>query len=62
MFVLVNLFNRAVECGAQTVDGIASTLCKTNACCATFGVGSVDSHAFLVAFVGFGQDGTFVLC
>jgi hypothetical protein len=35
---------------------------KTNACCATLGVGSVDSHTFLVGFVGFGQAGLFVLC
>jgi hypothetical protein len=35
---------------------------KTNACCATLGVGSVDSHMFLVGFVGFGQAGLFVLC
>ena len=35
---------------------------KTNVCGATLGVGSVDSHMFLVAFVGFGHDGTFVLC
>ena len=26
------------------------------------GVDSVDSHTFLVAFVGFGQAGPFVLC
>ena len=58
MLVLVDLFNRPVECGAQTVGGIASTLGKTNACCATLGVGSVDS----VAFVSFGQAGPFVLC
>ncbi len=54
MLVLVNLFNRAVECRAQTVDGTASTLGKTNACCASLDVGSVDSHTFLVGFVGFG--------
>ena len=57
MFVLVDLFNRPVECGSQAVDGIASTLVKTNACCATLGVGSV-----LVAFVGFGQAGPLILC
>ena len=62
MLVLVNLFNRAVECRAQTVGSIASTLGKTNAWCATLGVGSVDSHTFLVGFVGFGQAGSFVLC
>ncbi len=62
MFVLVDLFKRLVECRAQTVGGIASTLGKTNACYATLGVGSVDSHTFLVAFVGFGQAGPFVLC
>ena len=62
MLVLVDLFNRPVECGAQTVGGIASTLGKTTVCRATLGVGSVDNHTFLVAFVGFGHDGTFVLC
>jgi hypothetical protein len=62
MLVLVDLFNCPVECGAQTVGGIASTLGKTNAGCATLGLGSVDSHTFLVAFVGFGQAGPFVLC
>ncbi len=30
MLVLVDLFNCPVECGAQTVGGIASTLGKTN--------------------------------
>jgi len=62
MLVLVNLFNRAVECRAQTVGGIASPLGKTNACCAMLGVGSVDSHTFLVGFAGLGQAGSFVLC
>jgi len=62
MLVLVNHFNCVVGCRAQTVGGIASTLGKTNACCATLGVGSIDSHTFLVAFVGFGQAGPFVLC
>ena len=62
MIVLVDLFNGAVERGAQTVGCIASTLGKTNACCATLGVGSVDSHTFLVGVVGFGQAGSFVLC
>ncbi len=62
MLVLVDLFNRLVECGAQTVGRIASTLGKTNACCATLDVGSVDCHTFLVAVVGFGQAGLFVLC
>ena len=62
MLVLVDLFNRPVECGAQTVDGIVSTLGKSNVCRATLGVGSVDSHTFLVAFAGFGHDGTFVRC
>jgi hypothetical protein len=62
MLVLVNLFNCAVECRAQTVGSIASLLDKTNACCSTLGVGSVDSHTFLVGFVGFGQAGLFVLC
>jgi hypothetical protein len=62
MLVFVNLFNRAVECRAQTVGGIASTLGKTNACCATLGVGSIDSHTFPVAFVGFGQASPLILC
>jgi hypothetical protein len=64
MLVLVDLFNPPVpvECGAQTVGRIAATLGKTNACCATLGVGSVDRHTFLVAFVGFGQAGPFILC
>jgi hypothetical protein len=62
MLVLVDLFNRPVKCGAQTVGGIAATLGKTNACCATFGVGSVESHTFLVAVIGFCQAGQFVLC
>ena len=62
MLVLVDLFNCPVECGAQTVGGIAATLGKTNACCAAFGVGIVDSHTFLVAVGGFGQAGPFVLC
>ncbi len=62
MLVLVNLFNRLVECGAQTVGPIAAMLGNTNAFCATLGVGSVDCHKFLVAVVGFGQAGLFVLC
>ncbi len=62
MLVLVNLFNRAVESRAQTVGSIAATLGKTNASCATLGVGSVDSHTFFVSFVGFGQAGSFILC
>jgi hypothetical protein len=62
MLVLVNLFNCEVECRAQTVGSIVSSLGKTNACCATLGVGSVDSHTLLVGFVGFGQAGSFVLC
>ncbi len=62
MLVLVDLFNRPVECGAQTVGRIVATLGNTNACCATLGVGSVDCHKFLVAVVGFGQAGSFVLC
>ncbi len=61
MLVLVDLFNRPGECGAQTVGRIAARLSKTNACCATLGVGSVDCHTFLVAVVGFGQAGPFVL-
>ncbi len=62
MLVLVDLFNHPVECGAQTVGRIAATLGKTNACCATLDVGSVDCHTFLVAVVGFSQAGPFVLC
>ncbi len=62
VLVLVNLFYCAVECRAQTVGSIASTLGQTNAYCATLGVGSVDSHTFFVGFVGFGQAGSFVLC
>ena len=62
MLVLVNLFYCAVECRAQTVGRIASTLGQTNACCATLGVGSVDSHTFFVSLIGFGQAGSFVLC
>ena len=62
MLVLVDLFNCPVECGAQTVCGIASMLGKTNACCAMFVVGIVDCHTFPVAVVGFGQAGPFVLC
>jgi hypothetical protein len=62
MIVLVDLFNRLVECGAQTVGCIVATLGKTNACCAMLGVGSVDCHTFLVAVIGFGQAGLFVLC
>ncbi len=63
LFLLIFIiFNRAVECRAQTVGSIASTLGKTNACCATLGVGSIDSHTFLVGFIGFGQAGAFVLC
>ncbi len=54
MPVLVDLFNCPVECRAQTIGGIVSTLGKTNACCALLGVGNVDSHTLLVAFVGFG--------
>ena len=62
MLVLVDLFNRPVECRAQTVGGITSTLGKTNACCAAFVVGIVDCHKFPVPVVGFGQAGPFVLC
>ncbi len=61
MLVLVDLFNRPVECRAQTVCDITSTLGKTNACCAAFVVGIVDCHTFPVAVVGFGQAGPFVL-
>ena len=43
MLVLVDLFNHPVECGAQTAGGVAATLGKTNACCALFGVGIIDS-------------------
>ncbi len=62
MLDLVHLFNRPVECGAQTVGHVAATLGKTNACCAMLDVGSVDCHTFLVAVIGFGQAGPFVLC
>ncbi len=62
ILVLIDLFNRPVECRAQSVGGIASPLGKTNVCHATLGVGSIDSHTFLVAVVSFGHDGTFVLC
>jgi len=62
MLVLVDLFNRPVECGAQTVGGISATLGKTNACCTAFGLGIVNSHTFPVAIIGFGQAGPFVLC
>ncbi len=62
MFVLFDLFNPPVECGAQVVGGIASMLGKTNACWATLGVDSIDSHTFLVAFIGFGRAGPLVLC
>ncbi len=62
MLVLVDLYNRPVECGAQTVGGVAATLGKTNACCASFGVYIIDCQTFLVAVVGFGQAGPFVLC
>ena len=59
---IVDLFNRLVECGAQTVGSIAASLGKINVCCASFGMGIVDSNMFLVAVVGFGQAGPFVLC
>ena len=62
MLIFVDLFNCPVKCGAQTVGGVAATLGKTNVSCASFGVGIVDSHTFLVAGVGFGQAGPFVLC
>ncbi len=62
MFVLVELFNRPVECRAQTVGGIASTLGETNSCCATFVVCIIDSHTFLIVVIGFGQAGPFVFC
>ncbi len=62
MLVLVDLFNRLVECRAQTVGRIAAMLSKTNICCAMLGVGSVDCHTFLVAVIGFGQAGPFILC
>ena len=62
MLVFVDLFNHPVECGAQTLGGVASALGKTNVWCAMLGVGSIDSRTFLVSFVGFGHNGTFVLC
>jgi hypothetical protein len=61
MLVLVDIFYHRVECGAQTVGGIAATLGNTNTCCATLGVGSVDCQTFLIAVVGFGQAGLLVL-
>ncbi len=61
MLVLVDLFNRPVDCRAQTVGGITSMLGKTNACCAAFVLGIIDCHTFPVAAVGFGQAGPFVL-
>ena len=62
MLVLVDIFNCLVECGAQTVGGVAATLDKTNACCASFDVSIVDGQKFLVAVIGFGQAGPFILC
>jgi hypothetical protein len=62
MLVLVDHFNRPVEYRAKTVGRIAATLGKTNACCATLDVGSVDCHTFLVAVIGFSQAGPFVFC
>jgi hypothetical protein len=62
MLVLVDLFNPLVECRAKTVGRIVATLGKTNACCATLDVGSVDCHTFLVAVAGFGQAAPFILC
>ncbi len=62
MFVLVELFNRPVESGAQTVGGIASKLGETNYCCAMFVVCIINSHTFLIVVIGFGQAGPFVFC
>ena len=62
MLVLVDLFQCLIECRAQAVGGITSTLGKSNACCATLGVGSVDCQTLLIAGVFFGQAGPFVLC
>ena len=52
MLIFVDLFNPPVECGAQTVGGIAATLGITNACCAAFGVSIVDCQTLLVPVVG----------
>ena len=62
MLVLVDFFKHPIECGAQTVHGVASLLGKPNAWCATLGVGCVDCRMFFVAGVVFGQAGPFVLC
>ena len=62
ILILVYLFKCPVECGAQTVGSIVATLGITNACCSAFVVSIVDCHTLLVAVVGIGQDGTFVLC
>ncbi len=62
MLVHVDLFKHHIECGAQTVCGVASPLGKPNAWCATLGVGCVDCCTFFVAGVVFGQAGLFVLC
>ncbi len=48
MLVLVDLFKRPIECGAQTVCGIAYPLGKPNVWCATFGVGCVNCRTFLL--------------
>ncbi len=62
MLVLVDLFKRPIEWGAQTVCGITSPLGKPNAWCTMLGVGCVDCRTFFVAGVVFGQAGPFVLC
>jgi hypothetical protein len=62
MLVLVDLFKHPIECGAQTVCGIASPLGKPNAWCATLGVGCVDCRTYLLLVLFFGQAGPFVLC
>jgi hypothetical protein len=62
MLVLVDFFKHPIECGAQTVCGVASLLGKPSAWCATLGVGCVDCHTFFVAGVVFDQAGPFILC
>ncbi len=62
MLVLVDLFKHPIECGAQTVFGVASLFGKPNAWCATLGVGCVHCRTFFFAGVVFGQASPFVLC
>ncbi len=62
VLVLVDFLYRPIECFAQTVGSIASTLGKTNGCCATLDAGSINCQTFLIAVVVFGQDRKFVIC